>query len=90
MFILKRDGRKEEFYKHKIEISIKNSARDCGYPLNESDVNFLYKTILDKINKLLTQDKNRIISSLELKIILYESLKESEFNKVALSYINTI
>lgn len=87
MQILKRNGEKQEFYWNKISTSLENAAMDWTHPLTESDIKLLSNLVETRINKLLKYDDKRIISSLELKIILYESLKEMGFNEIAKIYM---
>lgn len=87
--IIKRDGQLQDFNLDKISRSIKCSARDCNIIINDSDVKLICNLVNSKTNKLSSLNKERLISSLELKIILYESLKELGFSKIAENYIET-
>lgn len=89
MYILKRNGKKQKFQKYKIITSIKNSAKDVNYPLTQGDINILRRGVESKIDNLLKIDKDRMISSLELRVILYEVLTEYSFKKIAKAYIET-
>ena len=85
--IIKRDGRLQDFNLDKLARSIKCCARDCNIIINESDIKLICNLVNSKTNKLNSLNKERLISSLELKIILYESLRELGFNKIAENYI---
>lgn len=87
MKIIKRNGTLEQFNLSKIRTSIENSAYDCSYSLNESDINLLQKSINERINSL--HIPGRCCSSLEVRIIIYEELKRNNFVKVAHSYLDT-
>lgn len=87
MKIIKRDGRKQEFSKDKIVTSIKNSAKDCNCSLTASDVNYISKVVETNIKKLLEQKD--ILTSQELRMLLYEALIECQFKQVAKAYIET-
>mgnify|MGYP003443661626 CR=1 FL=1 len=85
--IIKRNGKLQDFDFDKIGRSIKSSARDCNIIINESDVKLICNLVNSKTNKLNSLNKERLISSLELKIILYESLRELGFSEIAKNYI---
>lgn len=89
MRILKRNGKIEKFYIYKVRTSIENTARDCNYSLNQSDINSIISITNSRINNLLIYNENRTISSIEIKIILYEALKELGFKRIAEKYIST-
>ena len=85
--IIKRNGKLQDFNLDKLSRSIKSSARDCNIIINESDVKLICNLVNSKTNKLNSLNKERLISSLELKIILYESLRELGFSEIAKNYI---
>lgn len=85
MKILKKTGRLEDFDIKKIECSIKNSARDCGFSLIKSDITNIINLTKNKIE--LYNKRDRIISSYELKMVLYNVLIELGFRKIADVYI---
>lgn len=87
MKIIKKNGEVQDFYDFKIRTSIKNSAKDCDYPLNLSDINILTKSVDRKIKRLLKNDSERIISSREIRLIIFETLTEYSFSKVAKAYM---
>lgn len=87
MYIIKRNGEKEKFNKEKIITSIKNTARDCNYPLTYSDIKYISGTAESELRKLLKHKE--ILSSQEIKMVLYESFKKCGFNKIAKTYIET-
>lgn len=87
--IIKRDGRLQDFSLDKTSRSIKSSASDCDLIINESDIKLICNLVNSKIDKLNSLNKDRLISSLELRVILYEALKELGFDKIAKNYIET-
>lgn len=87
MYVIKRNGQKQEFNKEKIITSIKNSARDCNYSLTYSDIKYISGTVEDELKKILIYKE--MLSSQEIRMILYESLNKCGFEKIAKSYIET-
>lgn len=84
MLVIKRDNTKQKMDIYKIRTSIENAANDCDYPLVSSNVNILVKEVTKKIKK-----RNEV-SSREIKMIIYEVLREYKFDKVAISYLEGI
>lgn len=87
MYVIKRDGHKQDFNKDKIITSIKNTARDCNYSLTYSDIKYISGTVEDELKKILIHKD--ILSSQEIKMVLYESFRKCGFDKIAKRYIDT-
>lgn len=87
MVIIKKDGSLENFDINKLITSIKSAFSDCGKILNESDINYIRKTFDSKLTNFIKKNPDRIISSLEIKIFLFESLKECGFNNISKKYV---
>ena len=84
--IIKRDGRLENFDTEKIKRSIKNSAKDCNIDLNNSDVDYIYKVINNRIICFIQSNNRHILSSIEIRSFIIESLKICGFNKISEEY----
>lgn len=87
MIIVKRDGHLEDFDIDKLITSIKNTFSDSNKILNQSDINYIKKTFDSKLTKFIRMNPQRNISSLEIKMFLFETLKECKFIDVAEKYI---
>lgn len=86
MKIVKRDGRLVDFEVSKIKQSILGASEDANFSLNESDLSILANSIKDKLNILCKN--NRITSSLEIRMLVFESLLDNGFSEIAKSYIS--
>lgn len=87
MVIIKKDGRLENFDIDKLITSIKNTFSDCNELLNQSDINYIRNTFNSKLTNFIRRNPDRQISSLEIKMFLFESLRECGFNDIAKKYI---
>lgn len=76
------------FNLEKLEISIKNSAKDINFELNSSDVKLIANEVLKKIN--LIHGNNTTTNSYELIGITIEGLKQNKFYLIIPSYLNLI
>lgn len=91
MKIIKRYGDIQEFDIKKIETSIKNVARDCSFSITNSDIKYIINSVNSRIkNFIKVAGENRMISSLEIRVILYETLKNCHFGEIANEYITDI
>lgn len=86
MYIIKKDGRKQEFNEKKIITSIKSAARDVNTILNEADISILIKDIKNII-KIIRKD-NSNTSSYEIVGIIIQVLNEDKFTEILKSYTN--
>lgn len=86
MKIIKRDCKIVNFEENKIHQSILSAAKDADFSLTESDLSILTSSVKDGINFICNE--NRIPSSLEVKLLVFETLIDSGFKKVADSYID--
>lgn len=88
MNIKKKDNRIEKFEIEKLERSIKNSAKDIKFELNNSDVNLLSGEILRKL--ILLHEIDEVTNSYEVIGITIEVLKQNKFDLIVPSYLNLI
>lgn len=86
MYIIKKDGRTDEFQPSKIETSLNNAAKDVDILLNESDLTMISTDVTNQI-KDIRPDHSKT-SSYEVIGIILKVLKLNNFNKVAKSYID--
>lgn len=88
MQVRKRNGFIRNFKTIKIEYSIINSANDVGIFLTESDIKLLVHEILYMITKVHKDSLSRVISTYELKGMVYCALINEGFSEVAESYMD--
>lgn len=84
MDILKKKGNFEKFNEDKLKTSILNAARDSDNPLNESDINFIAKDIVNTLKNL----NRNYTSTYEIFGIAVHCLKKSGFKDIAREYVN--
>ncbi len=82
MKVKKRDSRLQDFKLDKIKRTIGNASDDIKEPMTEGDLNSISNNIQ---NKVMRRYKD-VISSSELREIIIETLNESGFNSVSISY----
>lgn len=88
MNIRKKDTRVEKFEVEKLERSIKNSAADINFELNNSDVQLISKEILRKL--ILIHEIDGVTNSYEVIGLTIEVLKQNKFDLIIPSYLNLI
>ena len=86
MKIVKKDGKLEEYNSEKLRTSIENSSKETNCILNESDLNYIQKEV-EKTIKFLASINKKIVSSREIRMILFETLKNCGFNQIAKAYM---
>lgn len=86
MEIIKRNGVIEPFLISKTEISISNCSQELSLPLTEGDIQLLSNLINKKLLHL-HRDMSPT-SSYEVKGIVYKTLYENGFTKIAHEYIS--
>lgn len=84
--IIKKDGRKVEFEREKIKVSIANTANDINFILNHKDIELIAKEIEEKIIK--ARGKDGLTSSLEVVALIIDTLHRMGFIKLADAYYN--
>lgn len=84
--VIKKDLRKQKFAPDKIRISVASSADDVNFMLNKKDLDMVTKDAEKKIISLRGIDGQT--SSYEIRCVVYETLRDLGFNKVANSYYN--
>lgn len=88
MNIRKKDNRVEKFEVEKLERSIKNSAADINFELNNSDVQLISKEVLRKLS--LIHEIDGVTNSYEVIGLTIEVLKQNKFDLIIPSYLNLI
>lgn len=88
MNIRKKDNRVEKFEVEKLERSIKNSAADINFELNNSDVQLISKEVLRKL--ILIHEIDGVTNSYEVIGLTIEVLKQNKFDLIIPSYLNLI
>lgn len=88
MKVRKRNGFIRKFETVKIKYSIMNSANDVGVFLTESNIKSLVNEILYMITEVHKDNLSHIISTYELKGMVYCALINEGFSDVAESYMN--
>lgn len=77
MKVIKRDGRKQDFDKNKIKVSIMRASDDAKVPFNTSDI----ENITDSVVKVIGERVE--IKVMEIHEITLKTLKDFGFNKTA-------
>lgn len=88
MNIRKKDNRVERFEVEKLERSIKNSAADINFELNNSDIQLISKEVLRKL--ILLHEIDGVTNSYEVIGLTIEVLKQNKFDLIIPSYLNLI
>lgn len=88
MNIRKKDNRVEKFEVEKLERSIKNSAADINFELNNSDVQLISREVLRKLS--LIHEIDGVTNSYEVIGLTIEVLKQNKFDLIIPSYLNLI
>ncbi len=88
MNIRKKDNKVEKFEVEKLERSVKNSAKDINFELNNSDVQLISKEVLRKL--ILLHEIDGVTNSYEVIGLTIEVLKQNKFDLIIPSYLNLI
>lgn len=81
-FVMKRDGRMQQFDDRKLKYSMANASDNAKQPMNEGDLN----NVLRMVKKSISDMGQKVILSKDLRILVLETLMKQGFSKVADAY----
>lgn len=82
LFVMKRDGRMQQFDDRKLKDSMANASDHAKQPMNEGDLN----NILWMIKKSISDMGRKVILSKDLRALVFGILMKQGFSKVADEY----
>lgn len=82
LFVMKRDGRMQQFDDRKLKDSMANASDNAKQPMNEGDLN----NVLRMVKKSISDMGQKVILSKDLRILVLGTLIKQGFSKVADEY----